>query len=313
MIKRTALITLLLTAAVLLGACTATAEKTNVNIAVLKGPTGMGAAWLMAENDAERTENAYVFSVAGAPDALVSRLVTGELDMAALPTSAIALLYAKTGGAVQALAVNTLGVLYILERGDTVHTVDDLNGKTVVGAGRGSTTEAVVRTLLGGAAVDYVSEHAEAVALAAAGKYDLVLLPEPFVTSLLRQDDSFRVAVDLTTAWEDGGRGLLPMGGIAVRKAFADEHPGAVAAFLNEYAKSVAFANDNPAEAARLIEQYDILQAAVAESAIPRTNMVCMAGDEMAAALKAFYAALFENDPSLIGGALPGNDFYYVP
>ncbi len=310
--KHLILVSLLLSIC-LLSACAAAEAKTNVNIAVLKGPTGMGAAWLMAENDAGRTDNQYAFTVAGAPDALVAQLITGELDIAALPTNTIAMLYQKSQGGVQALAVNTLGVLYVLERGDTVSSAADLAGRKIVAAGRGTTVEVVAQRLFPDAEIDYVSEHAEAVAQAVAGQYDLVLVPEPFVTSLLKQNADFRIALDITAAWAESDAGALPMGGIAVRRAFAEQHPEAIDAFLSEYAQSVTYANENPADAAALIQQYDIMQAAVAESAISRANMVCLVGADMRTELLAFYTVLLADNPALIGGALPSEDFYYAP
>ncbi len=310
-IRTTAFLVLL---SLLLVSCAAVAEKPEVHVAALKGPTGMGLARLMEESEQGGTANAYTFTLAGAPDAIVSQLVTGEVDMAALPTNSIALLYQKTNGQVQSLAINTLGVLYLLEKGDSVRSLSDVSGKTVVSAGRGSTAEAVAGRLFGkDASIDYVSEHAEVVAQAAAGKYDLALLPEPFVTLMLSQDKAFRVALDLTAEWEASGAGLLPMGGIAVRREFAEKNPKAVEAFLEEYEQSVSYVNENPKEAAALIEKHDILKAAVAESAIPRANMVLLVGGEMRAALEAFYAVLLSDNPALLGGALPGDDFYYAP
>ncbi len=311
-LKRAALCLTLIIALSLTGC--AAAEKADVRVAVLKGPTGMGAAFLMEENEAGRAANRYAFTVAGAPDALMTRMVTGELDIAALPTNVIALLSQKTGGAVRALAVNTLGVLYLLERGDRVSSVEDLAGRTVVAAGQGTTVEAIAGELFGsGVTVDYVAEHAEAVALTATGRYDLALLPEPFVTSVLKQNADLHVALDLTALWAERRGGALPMGGFAVRGDFAESNPEAVQTFLAEYAQSVAYANENPEGAAALIEKFDIMPAAVAMAAIPRANMVCMTGPEMKQSLADFYAVLLGGNPALIGGALPPDRFYYVP
>lgn len=290
----------------------ALAEETTVRIAVLKGPTGMGAAPLMAANEQGETRNQYAFSIAGAPDVLVPQIVTGELDMAALPTNTIAMLSAKTEGAVQMLAVNTLGVLYVLQRGDSVHSIDELSGKTIVSAGRGTVVEAVANYLFDDSVtVDYAAEHAESVGKAVAGEYDLVLLSEPFVTALLAQDQGFRIAIDMTAAWEESTGSMLTIGGIAVRREFAEENPEAVATFLEEYAQSVAFANEHPQEAAAMIESFDIMTAAVAEEAIPRVNIVCLTGTEMKEALKTFYAVLEQSDPALMGGAMPEDAFYF--
>ena len=235
----------------------------------------------------------------------------------ALPTNAIAALYQKTEGGVQALAVNTLGVLYVLERGESVQALSDLDGKTILSSGQGSTAEAVLNYLLAAAGVtanvEYVSEHSEVVAKATAenSEYDVVLLPEPFVTMMGMQAPDFRVALNLTEEWNRQGAGLLPMGGIAVRREFAEENPEAVAAFLEEYAASVEWVNANAEEAATLIEQYDIMKAAVAKNAIPRANMVCLTGDAMRMVLENFYGVLEGFNVKLIGGAAPGEDFYY--
>ena len=314
--KRLVLFAALLTALTMIFSC-AGAEKAAVNVAFLKGPTGMGAAKLMADAGAGTTQNAYSFTLAGAADVVTGQLVSGELDMAALPTNAIAALYQKTEGGVQALAVNTLGVLYILERGESVQALSDLDGKTILSSGQGSTAEAVLNYLLAAAGVtanvEYVSEHSEVVAKATAenSEYDVVLLPEPFVTMMGMQAPDFRVALNLTEEWNRQGAGLLPMGGIAVRREFAEENPEAVAAFLEEYAASVEWVNANAEEAAALIEQYDIMKAAVAKNAIPRANMVCLTGDAMRTVLENFYGVLEGFNVKLIGGAAPGEDFYY--
>lgn len=314
--KRLVLFAALLTALTMFFSC-AGAEKAAVNVAFLKGPTGMGAAKLMADADAGTTQNAYSFTLVGAADVVTGQLVSGELDMAALPTNAIAALYQKTEGGVQALAVNTLGVLYVLERGESVQALSDLDGKTILSSGQGSTAEAVLNYLLAAADVtanvEYVSEHSEVVAKATAenSEYDVVLLPEPFVTMMGMQAPDFRVALNLTEEWNRQGAGLLPMGGIAVRREFAEENPEAVAAFLEEYAASVEWVNANAEEAATLIEQYDIMKAAVAKNAIPRANMVCLTGDAMRMVLENFYGVLEGFNVKLIGGAAPGEDFYY--
>lgn len=306
-------IALLLVVLLSVGQVAAAGESEPLRIAVLKGPTGMGAAPLMQKSDAGETEGDYTFTIEGAPDAVTAKLITGELDMAALPTNTIALLNQRTEGGVQMLAVNTLGMLYLLENGDSVSSLADLSGKSVVTAGQGSTVEAVANYLFDDSVtIDYVSEHAEAVAQAVAGKYDLVLLPEPFVTSLLSQDVSFRIAIDMTEAWLETTNTLLPMGGIAIRSEVAEDHER-INLFLDEYAESVAYANENPAETAEWIESYDIMQAAVAAQAIPRANMVCLTGADMRDALLGFYDVLSQENPELIGGQLPDVTFYYAP
>lgn len=296
-------------------ACSKT-KKTDVtvNIGVLKGPTGMSAAWLMDQNDQKLSANEYNFTVAGTPDAITGQLINGDMDIAALPTNAISALYNKTEGKISVLGVNALGVLYILENGNSINSVSDLAGKTVLASGKGSTAEYVLNYILEKngviAEIVWAAEHSEAATLALKGDYDIVMLPEPFVTNVTAKNDAFRVALDLTEEWEALGNGELTMGGIAVRTAFLEEHPDAVKAFVDEYGKSVAFTNSQPEDAAKLIAKYEIAAEEVAKNAIPRCNIVWLHGKDYKAVLENFLGVVYNANPAGIGGKMPGNDFY---
>lgn len=296
-------------------ACSKT-KKTGVtvNIGVLKGPTGMSAAWLMDQNDQKLSANEYNFTVAGTPDAITGQLINGDMDIAALPTNAISALYNKTEGKISVLGVNALGVLYILENGNSINSVSDLAGKTVLASGKGSTAEYVLNYILEKngviAEIVWAAEHSEAATLALKGDYDIVMLPEPFVTNVTAKSDAFRVALDLTEEWEALGNGELTMGGIAVRTAFLEEHPDAVKAFVDEYGKSVAFTNSQPEDAAKLIAKYEIAAEEVAKNAIPRCNIVWLHGKDYKAVLENFLGVVYNANPAGIGGKMPGDDFY---
>lgn len=308
---------ILLSLIIIIGAtaCSKT-KKTDVtvNIGVLKGPTGMSAAWLMDQNDQKLSANEYNFTVAGTPDAITGQLINGDMDIAALPTNAISALYNKTEGKISVLGVNALGVLYILENGNSINSVSDLAGKTVLASGKGSTAEYVLNYILEKngviAEIVWAAEHSEAATLALKGDYDIVMLPEPFVTNVTAKSDAFRVALDLTEEWEALGNGELTMGGIAVRTAFLEEHPDAVKAFVEEYGKSVAFTNSQPEDAAKLIAKYEIAAEEVAKNAIPRCNIVWLHGKDYKAVLENFLGVVYDANPSGIGGKMPGNDFY---
>lgn len=289
-------------------------EGAEVKVGMLKGPTGMGAAWLMDQNEQGLTLNSYEFTIAGAADELTGQLIQGGLDIAALPTNAIASLYNKTEGKIVCLGVNTLGVLYILENGESISSIGDLDGKTILASGKGSTAEAVLVHLIAesgiGADIHFASEHTEAATLALTGEYDIVMLPEPFVTNVMAKSENFRVALNLSEEWKNLTGEDMTMGGIAVRKEFLEQNPEAVAEFVEDYAKSIEFTNSEPAEAGLLIEKYGIAAAAVAESAIPRCNIVWLHGEEYKTVLEKFLTVLFEANPDFVGGKLPAEDFY---
>lgn len=294
---------------------TVPAEKAVINIGLLKGPTGMGAAQLL-ENDKNGTANAdYNLTLAGAPDVLQGALINGSLDMAALPTNVAAVLHGKTEGKVQILAVNTLGVIYLMTNNENIKTVNDLKGKTILSAGQGTTTEYVLNYILSengltDVKVEYAAEHAEVITKAVADNYEVILLPEPFVTQMKAKDAGYNVAIDLTKEWNALGGKELTMGCIAVRKEFAESNPEAVKAFLKDYEASVQAVNSDPEAAGAIIESFEIAKAAVASKAIPNCNIVFMTGDEMISNVSDYLNVLFTSNPKAVGGAVPAADFY---
>lgn len=296
----------------------ASAEEAT-SVYALMGPTGIGMVSLMEDHADE-----YAFTLVGAPDAVVSAIASGEADIAAVPTNLAATLYNKTKGNVQLLALNTLGVLSILEMGDTIQSVEDLAGKTLYATGQGSTPEYVLNYILAAnglsesVTVEYKSEHSELATLAAAGDVDLVLLPEPHVTSVLSQNAQYRIALDVTTLFEEAAakngeeNTTMSMGCVIVRKDFAQANPEKVAAFMEAYAQSIEFVNSDVEAASQLVEKHGIMpKAAVAAKAIPNCHIVYIDGEEMKAQIEPFFQMLFAANPASVGGALPAEDFYY--
>ena len=308
-------------------------ESVTVRVAALKGPTAMGMVKLMSDSDAaaesgeETTGNTYDFTLAASADEVTPGLMQGELDIACVPANLASVLYNRTDGGIVTLAVNTLGVLYIVENGNAIQSMADLAGKTIVASGKGSTPEYALRYLLSengidpdnDVTIDWRSEHSECVAALASGSATIAMLPQPFVTVAQTQLPDLRVALDLTEEWDalDNGSALLT-GVVVARADFVEEHPAAVEQFLTSYADSVDWVNDNTAEAAELIGGYDIVDAAVAEKALPYCNIVCITGSEMKEMLSGYLQVLFDAAPASVGqdaetgeGGLPGDDFYY--
>lgn len=293
----------------------------DIKVYALKGPTGMGMAKLMSDSDAGTTTNKYDFTIASAPDEVTAEIIKGNYDIAALPTNLASVLYNKTEGKIRVAAVNTLGVLYVLENGDTVNSLEDLNGKELYATGQGSTPEYILRYVLETNGIDcnvtYLAEHSELAAQMISGDVSLGMLPVPNATTVLAQSDA-RTAIDLTAEWEkaaekNGDSSALYMGCVIVNPDFIEESPEAVDAFLEEYAASVKYVNENIDDASAMIESYGIVpKAAIAKKAIPDAHMVCITGDEMKTGLSGFYNVLFGFDPKSVGGAVPADDIYYI-
>ena len=297
----------------------ALADDGKVNVFALKGPTGIGMVGVM-ENHPET----YNFTLAGAPDEIVAAIASGSADIAACPTNLAATLYNKTKGNVQLAALNTLGVLHVVSSDHTIDSIDDLAGRKVYATGQASVPEYVIRYLLESAGVsdkvelEFVSEHSELATLMAAGKAEIGILPEPHVTSALMQNAALKPVIDVTVAFEEAAKAagtdmVLSMGCVIVRREFAEAHPEKVEDFLDAYSESVSMVNADPAAASQLVEKHGVMpKAAVAARAIPNCHIVFIEGAQMRTQIEPLYTLLHTANPAAVGGALPGDDFYYV-
>ena len=300
------------------------AETAGIRIAGLKGPTTMGLVNLIAQAEAGQTAQDYAFTMYGAADELVPLLVKGELDAAAIPANLAATLYQKTGGALEVACINTLGVLYVVELGNNIQSVEDLKGATIVTTGKGTTPEYVLRYVLSQNGIDpdkdvtieYLSEATEVAARLTAPSADsrtiVAMLPQPFVTSVVAQSEGgVRVALDMNEEWQKVAGSRLVTGVTVVRKEFAEANPDVMAQLMTDYAASVESVTADLSGTAALCEQYGVVaKAALAEKALPSCNIVFETGDEMKTDLTAYLQVLYDADPASVGGALPGEDFY---
>ena len=300
-----------------------TAPKVDTKVMVLNGTTGFGMATLMEINSKGSALNQYTFSVESDASNITAALINGSVDIAALPTNAAAALNAKKPGAVKVLAVNTLGVLYLMSsENETITSMEDLRGKTVYCPAQNPTFIfsylCKENGLIPGTDVTIDStsyaQPAELRTALAAGKVDIAVLPEPMVTIAKNANDKLSVDLDLTAEWDKCATpGSLAQGCVVVRTEFANEHPEAITAFLKEYKASIDFVKDTPDQAAQHIAAHGIFaQAPVAEKAIPNCNLCFLTGEEMAAKLTEFYTILHGIAPAAVGNAIPGNDLYYI-
>lgn len=296
-------------------------NKPQLSVVALKGPTAMGLVKLMddSKNSAETLKNSYTFSLEASPDAVVPSLAKGEVDIAAIPANLAATLFNNTGK-VKILAVNTLGVLYLVGSSDTViSSVEDVKGKTIYASGKGSTPQYALETVLNGfnlvdgkdVFVEWKSEHAECVASLLSSPSSLALLPQPFVTSALMQNSNLSVLLDLNDAWLSLTGSPLVTGCVVVTKDAAENRKEAVDNFLVEYKNSVDWVNENVNEASILIENEGIIKSQIAQKALPECNIVLVEGEEMRTMLSVYYDALYKQNPKSIGGVIPSDEFYY--
>lgn len=299
-----------------------TEETKTIRIGAMAGPTAMGMVKLRKDSENGNTKNTYAFEdFATDASAFVTPLATGEIDIAAVPSNLAANIYNKTEGKVQVVAVNTLGVLNLVERGNTVNSISDLKGKTIYATGMGAVPEYTIRYILSGNGLDadkdvnivWCSDTTEALSKLKSEDGAIAVLPQPFVTAASAQISGLRVVMDLNEAWEKiNNNSKIVTGVIVVRKEFAKRYPEQLKKFIDEYNESVAYTSSNVDETAQLIAEYGVVaSAAIAKKALPKCHIVCYVNGDMKNALKGFLQVLYDQNPKSVGGSMPKDDFYY--
>lgn len=290
------------------------------NLIVMSGPTGVGAAKLMADSETAEMPVIASAEVVADNEAVKNALINGDADIAAIATNMAATLCNKTDGGITVLGINTLGVLYILEKGDSVQSMADLEGKTVYATGQGANPEYILNYLLAENGVEPADVDIqwmtaqEVTAKMTTEEAAICMLPVPAATAVMMKDAGVRQAISLSEEWDKLGQGALAQGCIVVRTEFLEENPNVVASFMKAYEESIAYMNEeaNREDAAALVAQYEITaNAQIAAKAIPQCNLTFITGQEMKDILVQFYDVLFQANPAAVGGAMPADAFYY--
>lgn len=306
----------------------AEAEKTDsatetLHVGSLKGPTTMGLVSLMDKASKGETDGAYEFTMAADASELAAQVVSGDLDIALVPANLASVLYQKTKQGIEVIDINTLGVLYVVSADDSIHNIADLKGKTLYMTGKGTTPDYVLQYLLSANSmsaddltIEYKSEATEVAAVLKENADAVGLLPQPFVTAAMAQNENLKMVLDLTEEWDktqpENGSSLVT--GVTVcRKDVLEQNPEAVDTFVKEHGESADWVNANVADAAELVAAAGIIEKApIAAKAIPYCSIVCMDGEDMKTRLSGYLEALYELDPSAVGGQLPDDAFYYI-
>lgn len=294
----------------------------SVRVAGMKGPTSIGLVEIMENNSLGNTANKYEFTLAGSADEITPKLIKGELDIAAVPANLASVLYNNTQGKIKLLAVNNLGVLYIMSKGIEITSVNDLKGKTIYTTGKGTTPEYTLRYILDKNGIDsqndveivFLSEATEVVAKATAEETAVVMLPQPYATVAENKVEGLKTVIDVNEEWKRlDPESAVVTGVIVVRSDFAENHPNEVKAFLSDFEKSIGFVNSDAEKASGLVVKHGIFEnAAVIKKAIPKCNLKYISGVEMKTPVLNYLGVLYEQNPKSVGGALPKDDFFLV-
>lgn len=297
-------------------------DPITAKIVAMKGPTGIGMVRVMNEIVSLSDYVNTSFEIMTSTDTVLAGLLDKSISIAAVPTNLASVLYNRTEGEIQILAVHTLGVLHILDKTGTINSIEDLKGKTITASGQGSLPQYVLEFILNengivpqtDVEIIYKAEHSEVATLFLSGQVDIVMLPEPFVSTVMNKDESIIHAIDINEEWTEKAPDItLSMGCLVAQKTFIEEYKEEVNTFLDLYKESIEWVLEKPYEASELIVTSGILDnETVAEKAIPNCNIVYIDAVDAKDSLDAFFEFLFDNNPSSVGGKLPDESIYYI-
>lgn len=291
----------------------------DMSVACMTGPTGIGMAKLMADADAKTTANNYTFTVASSATDITGKFLNGEINIASVPTNVAATLFNKSEGKVRMLAVNTYGVLSILEKGDTVKSIADLKGKTIYSTGKGQNPEFILKHILSKNNIDpekdvtinFVSSE-DLVAKLISGEAEIAMAPEPAATTVMVKNQQLNRVLSINDEWSKVSDTQLMMGCVIALDSYVASNPAAVEKFLQEYEASINFAIKNIDETAQHCATYKITASdVIAKKAIPTCNLCYVTGKEMKKNVNGYLNVLFNADNASIGGKLPTDEMYY--
>ena len=296
-------------------------DDVAVRVAGMTGPTSIGMVKVIADSKNGAAQGNYEFTIAGSADEFSPKIIKNELDIAAVPANLASNLYHKTEKGVQLIAINNLGVLYVLDKNTGIKSVADLKGKTIYATGKGSTPEYTLKYILSenginpdtDVTIEFKSEPAEIVALLKEAENGVAMLPMPYVIVAKTQVEGLETALDLGAEWKKIDPDSETVTGVIIaRTKFIEEHPEAVQTFIDEYTASCKYVNENVEAAATLVEEAGIFKAAIAKQAIPFCNVTGTTGADMKPIVEGYLNVLLGQNPNAIGGSLPGDDFYYI-
>ncbi len=297
----------------------ASEEVVSVRVGALSGPTTIGIVNLINDSANGQLDTDYQLTMATQPDEIAAAINAGDLDIALIPANLAAVLYNRTEGGIRAIDINTYGVLYCISNDDSISSVSDLAGKTVITTGQGATPEYAINYLLDQYGVtdctlDFKTEGAEVVASLQADPNQIAILPQPAATAALAQVEGLISNFSLNDEWNSVSPDSAFVTGVTVvRTAFLEEHSDLVERFLVDHHNSVIKSVEDLEGTAQLVVDQGIIGAVpVAQRAIPLCNIACVTGADMKNDLSAYLQTLFDANPQSIGGALPGDDFYWI-
>lgn len=294
-------------------------ESISLKVAAPSGAPTISMIKMFKENPSFGENVEVSYESVKSPDLMASRILSGEIDIAVVPTNLAATLYNK-GAEYKLASSNVWGLLYLVGN-EELNGWEDLRGKEIYTMGRGLTPDIVFRYLLSKNGINpdtdltltYVGEATELASAFIAGKSTISVIPEPMLSNVMAKKADTVILMDLQEEWSklNNGNHSYPQASLIVKNEIAEKYPELLEAFLAEYEKSIDWLTDNAEKAGEYSEKLEtgVTKAAVV-SGLKRSNIRYVGSKAAREAIEDYLKVLFEYSPESIGGRLPDDGFY---
>lgn len=294
-------------------------DQVVINMGVMKGPSGFGVAGITQKGGKIDEITSFNVKVHGSFNEVIAKLANGELDIAALPTNVAANLYAKDVP-IKLAAVTGEGMLQFITTDPTITEFPQLQNRSIAIPGAGGTPDQLTQiyfTAFGYDTTEFVtldysiSAPAQLTQMYIAGKKDLVVLPEPFLSMAKAKEPNSIVLLDYQNLWQAlTGTPNYPMTVLVVRDSFIEKYPHLLSVALNEVKESIEWVNEYVEEASIEIEKQGIMSKDLAKLSIPNCNLNFILAQDAYDSIDMYYNVLYGFDFESIGSKVPDEDFY---
>jgi NitT/TauT family transport system substrate-binding protein len=278
-------------------------------------------------------------------DALVASLLNKEPDFAIAPINIAAMMHTN-GSGYRFAAVPIWGIMHIVSN-QGVMSLNELKGETIIAFGRSGTPGITLRAVLEQNNVRYVENQGTRFTVPAdavhiiyltapgdvrdaiiAGTLDGMavkfgILAEPVVTAVAgatanSAHGQFRVGISLQDEWaKNNGGAIFPQAALIFHERLLEKDSKLVNKFIAMTELSTMYALHYPKESGDLaaalgsigIPNGTIAANAVNAGRIPLDFTRAAAAKD---AVNAYLRVIYNDTPSLIGGSMPTDDFYYA-
>jgi NitT/TauT family transport system substrate-binding protein len=294
-------------------------EPISIKVAAPTGAPTLSMIKMIKEQPALGEQVQVSYESIKSPDLVASRIISGEIDIAVVPTNLAATLYNK-GADYKLAAASVWGILYVIGN-EKIESWEDLRGKEIHTMGRGLTPDILLRYLLTKNGLDpekdvkltYMGEATELASTYIAGKSAISVIPEPALANVMLKKPDTLILLDLQKEWAklNPDASSYPQASLIIKNDLIEKNPEFVETFLQEYEKSIDWLASNGETAGTYSED---LQTGISKQAVinglQRSNIYYRDSKDAKEAIDKYMKILLDYSPEVIGGKLPDEGFY---